>query len=280
MKCRRRLKLWWEWCAKHKPPIQHPTEATHDIVGAFLADRLAKNPDARSEVHKIREQILYWIREFDLYLDIKKLYLPPVKKTVDWHMRLSYEQDEEFRRSVVGTRWEIAYYLARMAGLRISDAIRLRWCDVYLDHVPPEIIVRNSKSWDHRQIPMVPELVDQLRRWKASPVSGKTYIMEKESGKPYRKSPGADDTPTKKRGRPHGWRSLRKTFASNMVRGGVPLPVVSRVLGHRSITTTMKYVVEPATVDDMEKSLLTRAKSVVESQEKTVPLPPPGEETP
>ncbi|GGI29830.1 hypothetical protein GCM10010987_56420 [Bradyrhizobium guangdongense] len=38
-----------------------------------------------------------------------------------------------------------------------------------------------------------------------------------------------------------GWHTLRHTFASHLAIRGVPLPVIKELMGHASITTTMRY---------------------------------------
>jgi integrase len=38
------------------------------------------------------------------------------------------------------------------------------------------------------------------------------------------------------------WHNLRHTFAINLLRAGTPVPVVSYLLGHRDIKTTMIYL--------------------------------------
>jgi integrase len=46
-----------------------------------------------------------------------------------------------------------------------------------------------------------------------------------------------------------GWHTLRHTFASHLAMRGVPMPAIKELLGHSSITTTMRYAhVAPSTL--------------------------------
>ena len=46
-----------------------------------------------------------------------------------------------------------------------------------------------------------------------------------------------------------GWHTLRHTFASHLAMRGVPLPVIKELMGHDTITTTMRYAhVAPSTL--------------------------------
>lgn len=64
--------------------------------------------------------------------------------------------------------------------------------------------------------------------------------------------------------RPVGWHALRHTYASDLVAAGVPLLAVQQLLGHASITMTMRYAhLAPSAlrgaVDTLEQAIAARA---------------------
>ena len=48
--------------------------------------------------------------------------------------------------------------------------------------------------------------------------------------------------PKSEHGATRPWHSLRHTFGTECAARGVPLPVIRELMGHSSITTTMRYV--------------------------------------
>lgn len=62
--------------------------------------------------------------------------------------------------------------LLRYTGMRISQAIGLRWTDLRLDHATPYVVVRagrrGAKSGKGRVIPLHPALIHELRTWNPS----------------------------------------------------------------------------------------------------------------
>jgi site-specific recombinase XerD len=52
------------------------------------------------------------------------------------------------------------------------------------------------------------------------------------------------------------WHSLQHTFGTELAGKGVPLPVIKDLMGHASITTTLRYV---TVVDDQKRDAIARA---------------------
>ena len=126
--------------------------------------------------------------------------------------------------------------LLLLTGCRRSEILTLRWQDVDED----TLNLGDAKSGPRRVLLNAPARAILKRQ----PRSGCTYVF------PSPKNPG--------RPRSHNlalWRSvrmeagiedvrlhdLRHTFASHAVLQGIPLPVISRLLGHKRPSMTLRY---------------------------------------
>lgn len=129
------------------------------------------------------------------------------------------------------------------AGLRVSEAIALKVSDIDVDRMT--IRVEQGKGAKDRYVPLAARLLEELRAfWKTTPpgfwlfpnrqgtrpidvtVAQKTYVLAKlRAG-------------IQKQG---GIHALRHAFATHLLEAGVDLHTVQRLLGHRQISTTMRY---------------------------------------
>lgn len=122
-------------------------------------------------------------------------------------------------------------------GLRRGEALALRWSDVAADR----ITVARSKSGHPRDVPLTAlarGLLDRLRRERAAPLRAPDFVFPRRYG-------GEISREFQRAARAAGFQlrlhDLRHAFASGLVRAGVPLPDVGRLLGHRTIQTTLRY---------------------------------------
>jgi site-specific recombinase XerD len=137
------------------------------------------------------------------------------------------------------------------SGLRIAEAVSLRVEDLDLDGAQLRVIGKGGKA---RTIPLHRELAVTLRAWLKSRPQDAPWLFPSRAA--WRGCSGRLDKRRVSRVlatvyapraalpvaiTPH---SLRRSFATNLVRAGVPLPHVQQLLGHASLNTTRRYVRE------------------------------------
>ena len=134
-------------------------------------------------------------------------------------------------------------------GMRRGELMHLEWPDVDFDRAM--IHIRSKPQWKwhpkttNRDIPLNETAFRLLRELHGKRRKDTKLVFPDEAGRPYQrnrlrmmlistaKRAGLKDV-TK-------LHSLRHTFASHLVMGGVDLPSVQRLMGHADIETTMIY---------------------------------------
>ncbi|MGA2534088.1 MAG: tyrosine-type recombinase/integrase [Candidatus Aminicenantales bacterium] len=162
---------------------------------------------------------------------VKKFKEPPARErilTSDEAARLLAAAGPELRPVII---------TALGTGMRRGEILGLRWAD--LNFTVGYITLITSKSGKGRKIPMsgaVAAALSAIRR------RGEFVFQNMETGRPIREMSAAFNAAcalAKITGcRLH---DLRHTAASKMVEAGVDLVTVSKILGHASITMTMRY---------------------------------------
>jgi integrase len=146
-------------------------------------------------------------------------------------------------------------------GARLGEALRLTWADVDLDRQPRGLVkFMKTKSGKPRGVPLTTRARDLLARIKDG--QGALKIHDPDQGRVFlyagkgRAGKGVPLTAYRSYRNPHGsWATaveraelgdlhlhdLRHTFASRLVMRGVPILAVSKLLGHATLTMTMRY---------------------------------------
>jgi integrase len=143
-------------------------------------------------------------------------------------------------------------------GLRKGDILGLRWADIDLDR--GIIALYMQKTGEPIEIPMLPMVMDLLRRMEKE-----AETRAGETGDPMSPYVFASRWPSRRSGKftklvdiktafraalrrsklaEKGYRfhDIRRTFATMLYNRGVVLTKIQRLLGHRSITTTERYL--------------------------------------
>lgn len=198
--------------------------------------------------------------------------LPPVP---DYEPRvLSDEEVGQILQTIQEDRLKTLYHLLICLGLRRGEALNLRWKDLNLEPGKASLFIRKGKTpASRRTIPLSDELVDSLLRhreqqdqeqelfgagWNpqklvfpslaGTPLSGRNVyrhykaMLVKAGVEEKKPNNGAqtlspkleDDEPSV---RIH---DLRHWMCSYMLREGTPIREVQEIIGHATVTTTLK----------------------------------------
>jgi integrase len=154
------------------------------------------------------------------------------------------------------------FLLGAFCGLRISEVRGLRWSDVDLRAAEPYLRVNKQLDWrglrepktkhSYRRVPLMPQVVvalkEQRKRQMAQQQQAETWvdahglIFTEVLGLParrdqllvrYRRHLRQAGLPVLR------FHDLRHTFATYMLRHGVPIADVSAMLGHAKVSTTL-----------------------------------------
>lgn len=135
-------------------------------------------------------------------------------------------------------------------GVRLSEALAVRWADVG----DGQVLIRGTKSKSaHRAVPLLPEAGEVLDQWRkvqrrermllGAGWSAADHVFTTGTGRVVGDHQARRDlvAALKAAGLPTArpWHSFRHSLAGRLLNRGVPMPVVSRILGHSSIRVTV-----------------------------------------
>jgi integrase len=181
--------------------------------------------------------------------------VPPFPKTVLNNQRVRWLTDDEEKRLLAASPPHLRDLLVFLldTGARLREATRLTWTDVDLEAKPRAAVkFMTTKSGKPRGVPLTERATHLLKR----------LLKERPEGEPrvflYRPTGPKGGQPTKakpfersdsgflnacKTAKVADFKihDCRHTYASRLVRRGVPLLDVSKLLGHSTLTMTLRY---------------------------------------
>lgn len=153
---------------------------------------------------------------------------------------LSTNEQAELFASIYGINYHVGQLCKVLVdtGLRVGEALALKWADVELVGPSPRVTVRESKNGEQRVVPLTLDAAGVLRRRRghASPfgmLSQSTVNHVFRAAREALPWAAGDDELV-----PH---CLRHTCASRLTRAGVPTVIVGAWLGHRDVRSTLRY---------------------------------------
>jgi integrase len=229
---------------------QPPPSATTINDRVATADRAIRNqfPEAPCQVAHGFHKIYLHRRPMGLgrpRFEISRLRLREPKLNI---VPLSVDEVARFWSSFRNARDLAIVGLMLLHGLRSAEVIALNRDDVLLSEGQLRVRGKGSKL---RLLPLAPEttqLLDHyLRLERPVPCSAALFVVLKGPARGIRMTPAGlrslfrhhRNTTGIPLANPH---RFRHTFASDMVRAGMSLPALMRLMGHSDIETTLRYV--------------------------------------
>ena len=170
--------------------------------------------------------------------------IPLPKKPLKLPVVLSQEEVTGFLESIGSLKQRTILMTAYAAGLRVSEATRLKVTDI--DSQRMVIRVAQGKGQKDRYVMLSPRLLEILRvYWKAA--RPKQWLFPGEiPGRPISRSAvelachkAHARSGIKKPITPH---SLRHAFATHLLESGTDVRTIQLLMGHRSLATTARYL--------------------------------------
>jgi integrase/recombinase XerD len=170
--------------------------------------------------------------------------IPAPKKPQKLPVVLSPEEVLEFLGCVGSTKHRTILTTCYAAGLRVSEAIRLKLTDI--DSKRMVIRVEQGKGQKDRYTMLSAQLLETLRTYRRAG-RPKMWLFEGDvPSKPIDR--GAVEHACQKARRLSGIRksitphSLRHAFAVHLLESGTDVRTIQLLLGHRSLATTARYL--------------------------------------
>jgi integrase/recombinase XerD len=170
--------------------------------------------------------------------------LPYGKKPKTLPAVLSREEVLQFLDAVADPRQRMLLRTTYACGLRLSETVRLRVSDI--DSRRMVLHVRQGKGQKDRLLPLSPRLLEELRAyWKQYRPRDWLFAGQGRTGHLSR---AAVQRLVIKVVRRLGWRkkasahTLRHSYATHLLDAGVEVVTLQRLLGHRHLSTTARYL--------------------------------------
>lgn len=172
-----------------------------------------------------------------------KLYLPTTKVHFKLPSILSVQEVERLLNACKNIKHRTLLMVVYGAGLRISEALNLKVSDIDRDR--QTLHIRYTKNARERYVPLSPVIVQALTDyWHAYRFTDYVFpggnpdrpLSQTSVAKVFKAAKAAAGI--KKKG---GIHSLRHSFAVHTLESGGDLIAIKRLLGHRSIHSTVRY---------------------------------------
>jgi integrase len=222
---------------------------------AYLHDIARDDIESYLRVRKQRvsgatcNRVLALIRHlFNLAINRRYLRENPTRgikkaKEAPWRRKYVYSEDElQALVNAASPHLRQILAVAIGTGLRKGDILALRWNDIDFEH--NVITLFMQKTEEGIEIPMLPMVREVL--WRLHATAGQSpFVFTSAAGERFGNIKTAFNGALRRSGlaeKGYHFHDIRRTFATMLYNRGVHLTKIQRLLGHKSITTTERYL--------------------------------------
>lgn len=212
------------------------------LVEKYQSERLVKNkPASVNKTIAILKHMLSKAEEWEMINEEVLKKVRKVKQIPENNKRLRFLSSEECQGlfNVCDVHLKPIVITALNTGMRRGEILNLTWDQVDLKH--GFILLEITKNGERREIPInetLRQTLEALPRYIKSPYvfwhgeKGKLYKGIKKSFKSALRRAGIKN---------FTFHDLRHCFASHLVMAGCDLKTVQELLGHKTLTMTLRY---------------------------------------
>jgi site-specific recombinase XerD len=213
-----------------------PSEISEDKIKGWLKE--AKSVNGRK--HRISAVKLFYTLTGKQPLKFKHIEYPRSEKKLP--IPLSQAEVQAMFTACENTKHKLILAILYSCGLRVSELINLKWCDI--DRPRMVIHILSAKGHKDRQVMLAPDILPLLEKyWRE--YKTKVYILAGQFGDQYSaKSVGevmkqlGTKAKISKRVYTH---LMRHNCFTHMVENGTDINLIQKLAGHSNVKTTAIY---------------------------------------
>lgn len=247
----RQVAATWRWFLQHNS-LTGWADLTRAQVEAWMDDQQQRGLTAATIERNLSHlrALLFFARDRDLPLHAALFRIRPPKRAAvlprtlsdDEYQRLLHTVLDQTAQDEAGLLHRTWFLTLAFTGIRLAELLDLRLAD--LDLTTRRLFIHDSKNGHGRVVFLTPALQQQLEAYLASRPNAVTdHLFLAADGSPL--------SDAALRYRCHLWGTLaalsfsphrlRHTFATRLLNRGLPLASIQRLLGHKTLSMTLRY---------------------------------------
>jgi integrase/recombinase XerD len=208
---------------------------------SYLLWLIEKQGYSETNVHTSINAIKFYFEQV-MKRDKEFYDLPRPKKPFKLPAVLAEEEVSTVIKSITNIKHRTMIMAGYAAGLRVSEIVSLKITDI--DSKRMMIHLKAAKGKKDRMVPLSKKLLETLREYYAE-YKPKVFLFEGQYGEAYsiRSAQSILQEAKQKAGirKKGGIHMLRHSYATHLMEAGTDIRIIQELLGHNSITTTMRY---------------------------------------